>query len=269
MNSPLILVTNDDGVHARGIKTLAKSLQPLGEVVVAAPDRNQSGTSHQITLHSPLRSHEIFPGWWSVQGTPADAVYLAIHELLPRRPDIVVSGINAGPNLSFDVHYSGTVGGAMEGTLMGIPGVAISAIAPQRGYEESGRFAQCIVSRVLQEGLPPDIVLNVNVPPGAAERFQMTFMGHRHFRHHVERRADPRGLPYYWIGGQPERARDLPGSDCNAVEAGFVSVTPITVDSTSRRALARDLEKWSLDGWTRVESTLPPEPVLPSFAGKA
>jgi 5'-nucleotidase len=262
---PLILVTNDDGIFSHGIKMLAQSLQPVGEVVVAAPDRNQSGVSHQITLHAPLRSHEIQPAWWAVQGSPADAVYLAIHELLSRRPDVVVSGINAGPNLSFDVHYSGTVGGAMEGTLMGIPGIAISATQPKQGYEASGRFAARLVRRVLDEGLPPDTVLNVNVPPGRADRFQMTFMGHRHFRHHVERRDDPRGLPYYWIGGKPSRPRDLPGSDCNAIEAGWVSVTPITVDCTNRRALAQEMRGWSLEGCTRSDDDLPPEPVMPRF----
>lgn len=262
---PLILVTNDDGIHAPGIKALAAGLDPLGEVWVAAPDRNQSGVSHQISLHAPLRGHELRPRWFSVQGTPADAIYLAIHEYLPRRPDLVASGINAGPNLSFDVHYSGTVGGAMEGTLMGLSAFAISATNPREGgFEGSALFAARLAARILEEGLPPDTLLNVNVPPGSAERFQMTFQGQRHFRHHVERRDDPRGSPYYWIGGVPVEHRDLPGSDCNAVANGLVSVTPMDVDTTNRRVLAEDLKSWSLEGCAR-EPSEDQGPVMPRF----
>jgi len=249
----LILLTNDDGIFAAGLEALAEALAPLGTLRVAAPDRNQSGVSHQISLHAPLRSHEIRPGWFMVQGTPADCVYLAVHELLPHRPRVVVSGINSGPNLSYDVHYSGTVGGAMEGTLMGVPSVAVSATEPSRGYDAAAGFAATLVRRILAEGLPPDTMLNVNVPPGPARRYQMTGLGHRLFRHHVEKRDDPRGSPYYWIGGQPRPAEDRPGSDCNAVAEGLVSVTPLSVDITHGRSLAGAVGNWSLDGLERVE----------------
>jgi 5'-nucleotidase len=261
----LILLTNDDGLFAPGLDALADALADLGTVRVAAPDRNQSGVAHQISLHAPLRSHEVRPGWFMVQGTPADCVYLALHELLPERPRVVVSGINAGPNLSYDVHYSGTVGGAMEGTLMGIPSVAISATQPARGYAPAAGFARALVARVLEDGLPPDTLLNVNVPPGAADRYQMTRLGHRLFRHHVERRDDPRGTPYYWIGGVPRPPEDRPGSDCNAVGEGVVSVTPLSVDITHEGALRGAVGEWVLEGPERVASVADAPPTPPRF----
>lgn len=261
----LILLTNDDGIFAPGLAALADALADLGTLRVAAPDRNQSGVSHQISLHAPLRSHEIRPGWFMVQGTPADCVYLAVNELLPARPRLVVSGINAGPNLSYDVHYSGTVGGAMEGTLMGVPSVAVSATEPSRGYGPAAAFTRRLARRIFEEGLPADTVLNVNVPPGDAQRYQMTRLGHRLFRHHVEKRDDPRGSPYYWIGGAPRPAEDRPGSDCNAISEGVVSVTPISVDLTHARALRGEIGGWSLDGLERVETALPDRDPTPRF----
>lgn len=262
---PLILLTNDDGIFAPGLEALAEALDGLGTLRVAAPDRNQSGVSHQISLHAPLRSHEIRPGWFMVQGTPADCVYLAVHQLLPERPRVVVSGINAGPNLSYDVHYSGTVGGAMEGTLMGVPSIAVSATEPARGYGAAARFARRLVARVLEAGLPPDTTLNVNVPPGDGTRYQMTRLGHRLFRHHVEKRDDPRGSPYYWIGGVPRPAEDRPGSDCNAIGEGLVSVTPLTVDITHARALRGPVGRWDLEGLERRETPPLDEPPPPRF----
>jgi 5'-nucleotidase len=262
----LILVTNDDGLYAPGLQSLAAAAVALGEVAVVAPDRNQSGASHMISLHQPLRGHEVTAQRWVVQGSPADSVYLAIHELLPRRPDLVLSGINAGANLSFDVHYSGTVGSAMEGTLMGVPSIAVSLTDPEASdFEAAGRFAVRLAAHVLEHGLPEDTMLNVNVPPGEADRYQMTFLGHRVFRHQVERRDDPRGAPYYWIGGRPTPARDLPGSDCNAVAAGWVSVTPLTVDATHRGMLAEGDARWRLPGLHQVEGPPDPRPVLPRF----
>lgn len=261
----LILLTNDDGLFAPGLEALAEALAELGPVRVVAPDRNQSGVSHQISLHAPLRSHEVRPGWFMVQGTPADCVYLALHELLPERPRVVVSGINAGPNLSYDVHYSGTVGGAMEGTLLGIPSIAVSATQPARGYDPAARFAQRLVRQVLDAGLPPDTLLNVNVPPGPADRYQMTRLGHRLFRHHVERRDDPRGAPYYWIGGVPQPPEHRPGSDCNAIGDGVVSVTPLSVDMTHERSLRADLGRWDLSGLQRVETVTDSAATPPRF----
>lgn len=257
--APLILVTNDDGVHAPGIAALAAAVSDLGQVLVVAPDRNCSGLSHKISLMQPLRTIEIRPGWWQVDGAPADCVYLGVHELLPRRPDLILSGVNSGPNLSFDVHYSGTVGAAMEGTLLGIPSIAISLTHPHRGsFHHAAVFARSLGRWVLDGKLPTNTTLNVNVPGGRPESFQLTFLGHRVFRHSVHRRDDPRGTPYYWIGGDPEAPHDIPGSDCNAVQDGFISVTPLSVDMTQIHALSQHLANMELAGTSRVESVPPP-----------
>lgn len=255
---PLILITNDDGVHEPGIKALAAAVEDLGEVVVIAPDRNCSGMSHKISLLHPLRGIEIKPGWWQVDGSPADCVYLGIHQLLSRRPALVLSGVNAGPNLSFDVHYSGTVGAAMEGTLLGVPAIAASLTNPRNGsFELAAKFTAGLAARVLKEGLPDNTTLNVNVPGGRPERYQVTFLGHRLFRHSVHRRDDPRGAPYYWIGGEPSTPEDMPGSDCNAVADGLISVTPLSADMTNTRAFTQHLADFEVQGVERVDSMAP------------
>ncbi len=234
----LLLITNDDGIHATGIEALAEALSPLGQVVMIAPDRNRSGVGHAISLHDPLRSHQHGPNRFSVEGTPADCVYLAVHQLLPRKPDILISGINAGPNLSYDVHYSGTVGAAFEGTLLGIDSVAVSLIQPKSGYARAAEFVHKLVLQILAHRLPRNTTLNVNVPGGAPTRWQTTFLGHRLFRHAVHPRRDPRGGSYFWIGGVPDQPHDIPGSDCNAVAEGLISVTPLAVDFTDRAQMS-------------------------------
>ena len=243
---PFILVTNDDGVMAPGIEALAAELEQVGDVRVMAPDRNRSGVSHAISLLRPLRASEIRPHWWMVDGTPADCVYLGVHELLPRRPDLVVSGINAGPNMSFDVHYSGTVGAAVEGTLMGIPSIAVSLVDTYTGsYEVAARFTREVVLRMLAEKLGVTTTLNINVPAGHPKRWQLTFLGHRLFKHSVHRRDDPRGGTYYWIGGEPSSPRPMPGSDCDAVAEGIISVTPLSVDLSASRRIVENFDGWS------------------------
>lgn len=258
---PLILVTNDDGIHAPGIQALAEALAAaeLGEVVVVAPDRDNSAVSHMITLHQPLRATEHRPGWWAIQGTPTDCVYLGAVELLPRWPALVVSGVNAGANLSLDVHYSGTVSAAIEGTILGIPSIAMSLIHPRRGsYEISARFAASLAASVLARGgLPLGLTLNVNVPEGEPDGYQLTFLGRRPYAHSVHKRVDPRGRTYYWIGGDPASAEDLPGSDCNAVAQGLISVTPLMVDMSDHRMLDDDVDL-ELDGWKEAPSPRPP-----------
>lgn len=255
---PLILVTNDDGVMAPGLRALAEAAATLGDVVVLAPDRNRSGVSHMISLLRPLRATEVQPSWWMVDGSPADCVYLGVHELLPRRPDLVLSGVNAGPNMSFDVHYSGTVGAAMEGTLLGVPSVAVSLTDPVRGsFEHAARFARGVAEQILSDGLPTNIVLNINVPRGIPSEWQVTFLGHRLFRHSVHRRDDPRGGTYYWIGGIPAEPHDIPGSDCNAVAEGRISVTPLGVDITASRH-RKLLGEWEVEGARRAPSREPP-----------
>ena len=256
---PLLLVTNDDGIFEPGIAALVKSLEPLGEVWVVAPDRDCSGMSHTISLMKPLRAIELRPRRFQVDGSPADCVYLGVHELCPRKPDLVLSGVNAGPNLSFDVHYSGTVGAAVEATLLGVPGIAVSLTEPSpSGFAHSADFAGRLAAQCLREALPTNTVLNVNVPGGVPGAFQLTFLGHRLFRHSVHRRDDPRGRPYYWIGGVPERPADLPGSDCNAVSEGHISVTPLSIDMTHLRALTTHLADLQVEGSASVPRVDPP-----------
>jgi 5'-nucleotidase len=256
MAADLILITNDDGVHSPGIVALADAMKPLGEVVVVAPDRNRSGVAHMISLLDPIRVREIRPGWFSTDGTPTDCVYLAIVELFKERIRLVVSGVNAGPNLSHDVHYSGTVSAAVEGTLFEIPSIAISLVDARHGdFSIAARFGASVAKRVLEKGgLPIGTTLNINVPGGAPTRHQMTYLGHRSYRHSVHKRIDPRGAPYYWIGGMPDQPRDMPGSDCNAVADGIISVTPLTIDATHARALGTDWRTLDVSGFEEVPS---------------
>lgn len=260
---PLILVTNDDGINSRGIQALAEALLDIGEVVVVAPDRNRSGVAHMISLLSPIRCREIRPGWWQSEGTPTDCVYLAIVELFQNRKfSLIVSGINHGPNLSHDVHYSGTVGGAVEGTLFEISSIAVSLTDPASGsFDLAARFTKGLAASVLARGgLPVGLTLNVNVPGGEPSTHQITYLGHRSYRHSVHKRVDPRGLPYYWIGGMPDQPRDLPGSDCNAVGAGIISVTPLSIDVTHARAMnSAAWSKIDVEGSVTEEACPPPE----------
>ena len=234
----VILVTNDDGVHAPGLHALAAALDDLGEVYVVAPDREQSAVGHALTLHRPLRVTQTGERRFAVNGTPSDCVNLAVLGLLPERPLLVVAGINHGSNLGDDVTYSGTVSAAMEGTLLGVPSVAISqADVGTTGFEGAAAVTRLLVSRVLVEGLPAKTLLNVNLPGGRAAGIRMTRLGHRVYREKIVREVDPRGQPYYWIGaGPPEWAEDE-ASDIAAVHRGFASVTPLHLDLTHYGAL--------------------------------
>lgn len=231
-----ILLSNDDGVHAAGLRALAAAFAG-DEVWVVAPDREQSATSHSISLHRPLRVHEVADRWWSVDGTPTDAVYVGLHHVLKGRPvDLVVSGINHGPNLANDVHYSGTVAAAMEGALLGVTSIAVSlASGPPHEFAEAARFAAALARRVA--GAPPapgTLLLNVNVPPGPVRGFRVAPLGKRTYGNAVIEKVDPRGRHYYWIGGEGgAQNENIPGSDCNTVLVdGLASVTPLRLDST-------------------------------------
>jgi len=241
MAKPLILVTNDDGIRAKGIHLLAEALQELGEVVVYAPEGQQSAVGHGVSLHKPLRVTEIMPQWFMVDGTPTDCVMLAIRQLLGRRPDIVVSGINDGANLGDDVTYSGTVAGAFEGMLLGVPSVAVSdASYTPKHMETSARVAVQVAAYVLEHGLPEDTMLNVNVPDIPYESLQglaVTRMGRRDYEDEIVRRQDPRGRVYYWIGGaEPTHVHEA-GTDFEAIEQQKVSVTPLHRDLTNHAVL--------------------------------
>ena len=248
MGSPLILVTNDDGVRAPGLAKLAAALAPLGEVRVYAPDREQSAVGHGVSLHRPLRVAKVAEDWFMVDGTPTDCVMLAVRDLLGRRPDLVVSGINSGANLGDDVTYSGTVAGAFEGMLLGIPSFAISLVSPAPKHMDTGaRIAERLAGRLLAEGLPPDTVLNVNVPDVPYEQLrgiQVTRMGRRTYQDEIIRRVDPRGGAYYWIGGaEPAHVAEA-GTDFAAIDSGCASVTPLQRDLTNHGALAAFPEEY-------------------------
>jgi 5'-nucleotidase len=239
--APLILVSNDDGIHSEGITALADAMRELGEVVIVAPDRERSAVSHSLTLHRPLRVEEIGPGRFTVDGTPTDCVNLAVNGILPRRPALVVSGINKGANLGDDVTYSGTVSAAMEGTLLGIPSLALSLLG--RGgfrFESAAAFAQRLAGWVVERGLPSDTLLNVNVPEPVDGRpirgFALTRMGRRRYGDAIVEKVDPRGKKYYWIGGEELEFVDEEGTDFHAVREGLISVTPIHLDLTNYKS---------------------------------
>jgi 5'-nucleotidase len=246
-----VLLSNDDGVHAAGLRALATAFDG-DDVWVVAPDREQSASSHSISLHRPLRLAEVAPRWYSVDGTPTDAVYMGMNLVLRgRRPDVVVSGVNHGPNLGNDVLYSGTVAAAMEGALLGVPAIAISLAArPPHGFLEAARFAATLARRVVERGLPAPVLLNVNVPPGPIRGYRVVRLGRRDYGSEVVEKTDPRGRKYYWIGGEgAARHETHPASDVTCVfEEGLASVTPLDVDLTHDAAL-QELRGWSVPGY--------------------
>jgi 5'-nucleotidase len=238
-----ILVTNDDGVHAAGLDALAAALDELGEVYVVAPDREQSAVGHALTLHRPLRVTQVAERRFAVNGTPSDCVNLAVLGLLPERPVLVAAGINHGSNLGDDVTYSGTVSAAMEGTLLGVPSMALSQVeGGAGGFEAAERVARLVAARVLVEGLPAKTLLNVNVPRGEMHGVRLTRLGHRVYRDKVVQEVDPRGRPYFWIGAGPPEWQEDEASDIAAIHAGFASVTPLHLDLTHFGALGRMAE---------------------------
>lgn len=246
MNRPLILVTNDDGVRAPGLRLLAEALQAVGRVEVYAPENQQSAVGHSVSLHKPLRVNPLEPGWHMVDGTPTDCVMLAVRSLLGERPALVVSGVNPGANLGDDVTYSGTVAGAFEGMLLGIPSIAVSDVSYRPEHmATAARVGARIARYVLDHGLPEDTTLNVNVPDRPFEDLQgiaITRMGRRDYHDEIVRREDPRGGVYYWIGGdEPSHVLES-GTDFEAIEQGKVSVTPLHRDMTHHAVIHRFYE---------------------------
>jgi 5'-nucleotidase len=238
-NPPLILVTNDDGVHAPGIRALAEALAALGEVHVVAPDREVSACGQSLTLKHPLRAEEIEPRVWAVDGTPADCVNLALVKLLPRRPDLVVSGINRGANLGEDIFYSGTVGGAREGTFFGVPSIAMSlATRSVPDFSQAAPFAAKVAGMVLEKGLPERTLLNVNVPQGTPIGAAITVQGRREHEGTILEGLDPRRRTYYWIEEGKDNWVSDEMSDIHAVRQGLISVTPLQTDTTHHAVLA-------------------------------
>jgi 5'-nucleotidase len=235
----LLLVTNDDGVHAPGLTALAEALTELGEVFVIAPDREQSAVGHALTLHRPLRADRLGERRFAVNGTPSDCVNLGVLGLLPAAPALIVSGINDGANIGDDVTYSGTVSAAMEGTLLGVPSIAVSLERADGGFAEAARIAQLVVARVLAEGLPPKALLNVNVPGGTPKGIRLTQLGHRVYKEKIVEQTDPRGRTCYWIGAGPPQWDTSEATDMAALHDGYASITPLHLDLTHYGALAR------------------------------
>jgi len=251
VNPMRILVSNDDGYHAPGLLRLAAALGELAEIAVVAPDRDRSGASNSLSLKNPLYVTRHDPGFYSVEGTPTDCVHVAITGLLDQEPDMVVSGINSGANLGDDVIYSGTVAAAMEGRFLGLPAIAISQNSFQPAHlDTAARVAVWLVRRLREKLLPPDTILNVNVPDLPWEQlagFQATRLGHRHKSEPVIQSIDPRGRPIYWVGPSGPEQDAGPGTDFHAVRAGYVSITPLQVDLTRHGAIG------SLTEWLRKE----------------
>ncbi len=242
-----ILITNDDGYLAPGIQVLAEELSRVAEISVVAPDRNRSGASNSLTLMRPLRADRSDDGFYRVDGTPTDCVHLALSGLLDRLPDMVVSGINSGPNLGDDVLYSGTVAAAMEGRYLGLPAIAVSlAGQPASHYKTAAEIISRMVKKLVESPLADDILLNINVPDLAAAQIatiQATRLGFRHKAEPMVEQIDPYGRPIYWVGPPGEAEDAGPGTDFYAVEHAMVSVTPMQIDLTRHRGI-KPLQSW-------------------------
>ncbi len=246
-----ILITNDDGIHSEGLSVLAEVAGAFGDVVIVAPDRDQSGVSHAITLARPLRLQERGRARFALEGgTPADCIYVGVqHVLKDDRPDLVLSGINPGPNLGWDVLYSGTVAAAREAVLKGVPGLALSLISGGEGYPfgEIKPYVAAAIRHVLAHPLPEFMYYNCNIPNprvGPVKGLRGATLGKRFYSNEILVRHDPRGREYLWIGGSDVHMPDVPGSDCNAIKQGWVSMTPLLCDSTCPTTAA-DMTAWT------------------------
>jgi|SRR5579885_2154770 len=250
-SKPLVLISNDDGIRAEGLRSLASVLRRIARVVVVAPDSEQSASSHSLTLHRPLRIHHLGPDEYAVNGTPTDCITLAVHAILRKKPDLIVSGINRGANLCDDVHYSGTVSAAIEGALMGIPSIAISLVVygdDRPHFETAANFGSRLCRRVLRERLPLGFVLNVNVPNVPASKvrgYEFTKLGKRNFGDVTVEKIDPRGRKYYWIAGNDKKFHDIPDSDGNAIQRKKIVITPLQVDMT-HYPLLDNMRSWKV-----------------------
>jgi 5'-nucleotidase len=248
MGRPLVLCSNDDSIHSPHLHALATRIEEFAEVIVVAPERQRSAASHAITLHKPLRLHEVGPRRFSLSGTPVDCVYVGILKLCERLPAVVVSGVNDGYNLGSDVFYSGTVAAAVEGALRGAAGIALS-VAPRAPRAELALdFAAQVVRAALGEPVPVGTVLNVNMPGEGSDAYQWTTLGRREYADDVDERKDPRGRSYYWVGGRgPAGHEHVEGTDCVAVARGWNSITPMHLDLTDRGRLAQP--PWPIEGF--------------------
>ncbi len=250
MSRPLLLITNDDGVHAPGIRALVDAVRDLGEAVIVAPERNNSAISHALTMNRPLLVTELEKNIHSLDGTPTDCVMLAVNKILPRKPDLIISGINAGPNLGDDISYSGTVAAAIEGAMHGIPSLAFSlAGPPPYSFGTAAEVARKLTGLALLRRQSAGTILNINIPPlpaGEIRGFRFTRQGARHYKDAIQETLDPWGRRHFWIGGGEVLNESGENTDEQAVNAGYVSITPIQIDMTSSEGLSWLEREWKL-----------------------
>ena len=247
----LILLTNDDGIYAPGLAALERALTTLGEVIVVAPATEQSGVGHSITFLKPLVAHEVFAGdrrrGWAVEGSPADSVKLGVFEFCPRRPDLIVSGINGGLNAGINVLYSGTVAAAIEGAFFGIPSFAVSLeFSEHAPFDKAALLARQVIARVMEQGAPLCRLYNLNIPTAAIDVppvLKVVPMGVNRYGEHFERRVDPRGRNYYWATNDPPPKVSSEDNDLTALARGYLTLTPLDFDMTHHAAL-NELRQW-------------------------
>ncbi len=252
MPRPIILLTNDDGFFSEGIQALRRKVRGLGTIYIVAPDREKSATSLSLTLRRPLRVEKITKFIFAVDGTPADCVYLALRKLLPRNPDLIISGLNRGPNLGQqDISYSGTVAAAVQGTFLNVPSIAVSVLPDDAGgfhFAFAAEFTARLAQRVLQKKLPSGLTLNVNIPPPPVKGIKIAKLGEKRYNPEIIEKKDPRENIYYWIGaGNPTSVGDEK-SDIQVVARGFIAITPLHNDLTHYRALRLPALKDILQG---------------------
>lgn len=243
---PRVLLTNDDGIHAEGLKALATALADFATISIVAPSREQSGTAQSLTLRQPIICNQTGEREWAIDGTPADCVIVAMHKLLPEKPDLVISGINHGANLGENAYYSGTVGAAREAALHHVPAVAMSLAskAPEASFEPAGRVARRAAELILKEGLPDQVLLNVNVPEPWTGGVKFTRQSKKITRNQLWEGKDPRGRAYFWLYEQRIDKDVEPDTDYAAIFEGAVSITPLHLDPTDQRSL-NHLSHWA------------------------
>ena len=247
-----ILITNDDGIHSPGILALQQAMNELGQTIVIAPDRDNSAVSHSLTMNRPLKIHKLADNFYTINGTPTDCVALGLKKILFQPPDLLVSGINAGTNLGDDISYSGTVSAAIEGTMYGVPSMALSVGGePPYDYQAAMKIARCMAEKILHNSLPENTLLNINIPSGSVYRkIQVTRQGRRLWENSIHETLDPRGSKHYWIGGGTALADPGEDTDVYAFAAGNVSITPIQLDLTNHTGITYLKDNWHLEGGT-------------------
>lgn len=256
----VILITNDDGVHSQGIISLFRALKELGDAYIIAPDRERSAASHALTLHRPLKAEEIRERVYAVNGTPTDCVAIGANKVLPGRPALIVSGINKGGNVGDDITYSGTVAAAMEGTIMGIPSFAVSIVGEKNFHFDTAAYYSLEIARhILENPLPYDTLLNVNLPNERREDIEgikFTRQGKRVYDNSIQETYDPRGEKHFWIGGGTPSWEHIEDTDIQAVSQGYISITPIHLDLTNYDALEFFKREWFFHSQNQSEDTI-------------